>query len=67
MQLQKSFIHESQHNSTTPSTDGQSYHKRATVENIKLYLYFVQLQSPKWVPFVVKTNIELSSSTAMHR
>lgn len=67
MQLQKSFIHESKHNSTTSSTDGQSYDKCATVENIKLNLYSVKLESPKRVPFVVKSNIELSSSAAMHR
>lgn len=66
MQLQKSFIHESKHNSTTSSTDGQSYDKCATVENIKLDLY-VKLQYPKWVLFVVKNNIELSSSAAMYR
>lgn len=66
MQLQKSFIHESKHNSTTFSADGQGYDKCATVENIKLDLYSVKLQYPKWVLFVVKNSIELSSSAAMH-
>lgn len=61
MQLQKSFIHKSKHNSTTSSTDGQSYDKCDAVENIKLDLYSVKLL------FFVKNNIKLSSSAAMHR
>lgn len=67
MQLQKSFIDESKHNSTTSSADGQSYDKCATVENIKLDLYSVKRQYPKRVLFVVKNIIELISSAAMHR
>lgn len=67
MQFQKSFIHESKHNSTTSSTDRQSYDKCAIIENIKRNLYSVKLQYPKWVLFVFKNNIELSSFEAMHR